>query len=232
MKGRKQTMKLLLIFSWLSSIIHSAPTVNSECRDFSDVILTEILGAAYNTRYMSINEPIQRDYYLRDIAESSGSDLKRDSPSITPSFYVEDDYASELSDEPAWIVKHSGINLKHQSFKLGKERSRRNTRYKKQWECESRIKWIDLGPDYFPRYLRSVECTSKYCWYGHYKCKPRSFTVKILKRRRDKCIDVRNGSIISKDSSPLDVNYFKSNSDQDDTVLQTSQGKLNFLHLD
>lgn len=45
-----------------------------------------------------------------------------------------------------------------------------------------------MGPDYFPRYMRSVECLVGKCWFNIYTCKPRGFTVKILKRRKDRCV--------------------------------------------
>lgn len=185
-------MKFLLslsIFLNITQVYFSAPTTNnnSECRDISEILLTEILGPAYNTRYMSIKEPLQRDYYLSDLPQN-GENVKRRTQSNSHSFYVDNDYTSELSEEPAWIVKHSNINNLNDS--RNNERSKRNNKIRNQWQCDSAIKWIDLGPDYFPRYLRTVECITKYCWYGHYKCKPKSFAVKILKRRRDKCINI------------------------------------------
>lgn len=202
-----QTISLLLFgITWLYFNV-SASSVHSDCRDFSQNLLTEILGPAFNSRYMSIRKPLQRDDYLSEIAQQNGgnSDMKRRVTSSIPSFYVDEEYAQELSDEPAWIARHSNINDNDYSNNT-RERTKRNDKHKMQWECESKIKWIDLGPDYFPRYLRTVECTSKYCWYGHYKCKPRSFTVKILKRRRDKCINVGSGSIINKENFDFNTN--------------------------
>lgn len=204
--------------------------MNEECRDFSEIVLSEILGPAFNKRYMSIKQPIQRDYYLSEV--SVNGDLKRGTTtSMVPSFYVEDDYAEILSDEPAWIVKHSHVNF-NDNTDWKNDRIKRNDKYKMQWECESKIKWMDLGPDYFPRYLRTVECTSKYCWYGHYKCKPRSFTVKILKRRRDKCINVDSGSIINNNNNNNNNDHFRFNNgikfDRDVTILNP-QGKQNLF---
>lgn len=243
-----QKSLLLDIFILMSNLflqIYCAPTSNvnndDECRDFSEIILTEILGPAFNRRYMSISKPLQRDYYLSDVSVTS--DLKRGTPSMIPSFYVEDDYAQIISDEPAWIVKHSNINFNdYNNDNSNKkndnnnddddgnnnDRIKRSDKYKMQWECESRIKWIDLGPDYFPRYLRTVECVAKYCWYGHYKCKPRSFTVKILKRRRDKCINVNTGSIINNNNNNVNDDRLSYNNgiqfDRDVTI-SNNQGK-------
>ena len=58
------------------------------------------------------------------------------------------------------------------------------------WKCESRVVWEDLGPNYFPRYLRTVECLGARCWFGHFKCSPKAFTVKVLKRQSDECVPV------------------------------------------
>ncbi|XP_014661491.1 PREDICTED: protein trunk-like [Priapulus caudatus] len=55
------------------------------------------------------------------------------------------------------------------------------------WGCDSRVVWHDLGPDRFPRFLRGVECTSSKCWFGHFSCRPKAFTVKVLRRKRDAC---------------------------------------------
>ena len=58
------------------------------------------------------------------------------------------------------------------------------------WKCQSEDEWVDLGPDYFPRYLRQVKCIGGSCWNGFYTCRERSFTVKILRRLSDRCIPV------------------------------------------
>lgn len=63
------------------------------------------------------------------------------------------------------------------------------------WSCESRIRWQDLGPDFFPRYLRSVECTQTQCYYGHYDCRPRFFTVRLLRRRKGECAALQDASV-------------------------------------
>lgn len=60
------------------------------------------------------------------------------------------------------------------------------------WKCDSSIRWIDLGPDYFPRFLRTVECTKHYCWYKAFVCKAKSFAIKILRRREGMCADAEN----------------------------------------
>lgn len=66
-------------------------------------------------------------------------------------------------------------------------RSRRSVKNGFPWSCESKIEWIDLGANHFPRFLRTVKCTSDQCWFGHFQCRPKAFTVKILRRRKDSC---------------------------------------------
>ncbi|KAJ1522152.1 hypothetical protein ONE63_002463 [Megalurothrips usitatus] len=56
-----------------------------------------------------------------------------------------------------------------------------------QWHCESPLRWVDLGPDYFPRYLRSADCANSACTGAGFVCRPRSFSVKVLRRREGVC---------------------------------------------
>lgn len=170
---------------------------NVVCSDFPTMVLADILGPAFNSRYMSIDKPREEDYN----PESNG--YKR-GVSQVPSFYVDEDYEHVIGDEPAWTaINHVDL----EKPKDARTRRKRSTkpRQTRQWDCESKISWMDLGPDYFPRYLRSVECLSKYCWYGHYKCKPRSFTVKILRRRKDMCTVAKSGTKVGMTGLPQDL---------------------------
>lgn len=165
---------------------------NVLCSELSEGILKDILGAAYNSRYMSILPP-------GEDAEDFNESMKRHSP-MMPTFYVDQDFAEELgNDEPAWKVHHL------EAHGMGHSRAKRRVAPYRQWECPSKIAWTDLGPDYYPRYLRSVECLTKNCWYGHYVCKPRSFTVKILKRRKGRCVFSDEGSKVGEDGLPQDL---------------------------
>lgn len=164
---------------------------DAACPELPETVLKDILGAAFNSRYMSVTPPAEDD-------AKTDEGMKRES-NMVPSFYVGNDFAQELGrDEPAWSLSH--LDIPHSD----------HTRVKRkvpprQWECESKIAWVDLGPDYYPRYLRSVECTSKNCWYGHYVCKPRSFTVKILKRRKGQCVSPKPGTKVGVEGLPKDL---------------------------
>lgn len=152
---------------------------------------------------MSVSEPPPVELQPKNQAG------KRYAQNFKP-FYVDDTYAMEISDEPAWEVKHLSELEKENNKRIADEQNSNSTRSKRAsnrrrvddsnqerqernpWECEAIEKWLDLGIDYYPRYLRTVECTRSSCWYGHFTCKPRSFTVKLLRRRRGECVQTKN----------------------------------------
>lgn len=213
---------------------------SQSCGNVPPTVLTEVLGSAYNSRYMSIDEPIQyEEDILNDDTTYQYSTSKRKTDAYQP-FYVDDKYALELSNKPAWEVKHTATksdvlldtqqetkrarrdskNIAVQNadddIEINVDRNKRATNRRggisskirngeRPWECEAKIKWIDLGPDYFPRFLRTVECTKHVCWYGHFTCKPRSFTVKILRRRSGECVPSESLRKIGTDGLPGDL---------------------------
>lgn len=153
---------------------------------------------------MSVDEPT-----LEEEVERKSAAGKRGAQDFKP-FYVDDTYAMEISNVPAWELSHlknstdeksyenttsgaiDGARNQRSNFRRKNEEQQQQQQMKRPWECEAKIKWLDLGYDYFPRYLRTVECTRHSCFYGHFTCKPRSFTVKILRRRRGECVQTRN----------------------------------------
>lgn len=173
----------------------------NKCDELSEEVLSQILGAAFNPRYMSISEPnmnIAFNFYKRDTEIS---------------FYVDEKYYNEKNDIPAWEYNHMDFFLNHDKIEKRKtstsERfirqlltsARKNkNEYKVQdsapWHCNYMIKWIDLGRDYYPRYIRSVECIKKECWYGHYTCKPKTFTINVLKRKQGQCATIKEGGFL------------------------------------
>lgn len=199
------------------------PHHKKKCGNLPPSILTDVLGAAYNSRYMSIEKPKHFEDNLEYYNENDGS-TKRKSEWDQP-FYVDDEFALEISDKPAWEVKHAnertarsvhsidskGDDNNNSMTNVTSSRLRRDVRQggrhkaiERPWECQAKIRWIDLGGDYFPRFLRSVECTKKKCWYNHYVCKPRSFTVKLLRRRNGECVETNHLHRTSNDDLPDD----------------------------
>lgn len=172
-----------------------------KCNELSDNVLSQILGAAFNPRYMSISEPdinIAFKFYKRDTEIS---------------FYVDEKYYNEKNNLPAWEYNHMSKKVYFDSndeTDLSQTKSGRLIRqiltsvitkkneYTVQdsapWHCNYIIKWIDLGRDYYPRYIRSVECIKKECWYGHYTCKPKTFTINVLKRKQGQCATIQKDS--------------------------------------
>lgn len=47
---------------------------------------------------------------------------------------------------------------------------------------ESRV-WLNLGPNFVPRHVRSVTCSSNRCWFGHFECRPRNYTIKVFEKK-------------------------------------------------
>lgn len=222
--------------------------VDKICSRLPATVLTDVLGAAYNARYMSIDSPVaasQNDATDAADVETEESynryavnalERRRGANSYRP-FYVDDTYVSEISDQPAWEVKHvttvgaassaaaatrrkrqldSGVDDFSADADINVANGTRPGRAirmdvrkiaapppgERPWKCEAKIKWLDLGIDYFPRYLRTVECTKQFCWYGHYECRPRSFTVKILRRRNGECVSTERLHKIGVDGMP------------------------------
>lgn len=205
---------------------NSIENIPSDCDNFSVNVLQDLLGPAYNSRYMSIEQPNYNDKHLVTGGaneEIDAASRKRGTSPKIGSFYVDNTYAVPISNKPAWekgsyltepieenadtmengkskrsladifdldkileshignAITGRGKDIKHAMFL-------RKGDIERPWRCEAMVRWIDLGVEYFPRYLRTVECMKNTCWYGHYECVPRSFTVKILRRKHGKCM--------------------------------------------
>ncbi|EDV98875.1 protein trunk [Drosophila grimshawi] len=174
------------------------------CAELSKKSLSMILGQAFNPRYMSIEPPKSGS---REETSNFGS--KR-SPLDIP-FYADNNVVS-LGSFPAWETNHFAyfekkeeISLKRRDINVrnifiegggGGGHGKPEVFKTRPWECSSIINWIDLGLNYFPRYIRSIECIAKKCWYGHFKCKPKSFTIKVLRRKTGSCIHVSDKLIL------------------------------------
>ncbi|XP_068158495.1 protein trunk [Drosophila tropicalis] len=171
-----------------------AGTQDTYCAELSQKALSLILGQAFNPRYMSIGPP------ARPTEDAYNFENKRFSHEL--SFYVDEDVIS-LGSYPAWDTNHfTFFEKKEKDLKQQKDRRSTNifadkNAYVKSdlfkprpWECLTKVNWIDLGLNYFPRYIRSIECVARKCWYGHFNCKPKSFTIKVLRRKAGSCIQI------------------------------------------
>lgn len=182
---------ILIIYGFLISMT-SSRNIDSpeeiECESLPERVLVKILGSAYNPRYMSVDVPLMDTETGPQVI--SGVNGKRGvNDEIGPDFYVDDEFKMDLSSQPAWQVDFVTKTGNRQKRHTGNyHRNEQQLQREKPWFCDSKIRWHDLGADYYPRWLRTVECVKHDCWYGRASCKPRSFTVKILKRQRGRCV--------------------------------------------
>lgn len=58
------------------------------------------------------------------------------------------------------------------------------------WTCQTTKVWLDLGAKFFPRHVRSVTCSSSSCWFNHFRCRPKFYTIKVLKKKDGPCVKV------------------------------------------
>ncbi|XP_017042798.1 protein trunk [Drosophila ficusphila] len=197
MKSQKE-LSWLAIFLALLVVCDSAQDDADYCAELSTQSLSKILGQAFNPRYMSIDPPGESD------EKSYQLGYKRSSYELP--FYADSDVIS-VSHFPAWETNHFALVEKKTSLRSKSLRTRsafmdrvghpRVEGFKQRpWECSSRINWIDLGLNYFPRYIRSIECIARKCWYDHYNCKPKSFTIKVLRRKTGSCIRINDKLIL------------------------------------
>lgn len=211
---------ILIIYGLLISVTNSR-NIDSpeeiECDSLPERVLVKILGSAYNPRYMSVDVPLTDTENGPQVI--SGVNGKRGASETDPDFYVDDQFQMDLSSQPAWqvdfITKAGKKSRKVRSATLDDDRPKRHSgnyyrseqqlQREKPWFCDSKIRWHDLGPDYYPRWLRTVECVKHDCWYGKASCKPKSFTVKILKKQRGRCVTAEGLSslgLVEEDQQP------------------------------
>uniref|UniRef100_A0A915L8G2 Peptidase M14 carboxypeptidase A domain-containing protein n=1 Tax=Romanomermis culicivorax TaxID=13658 RepID=A0A915L8G2_ROMCU len=185
-------------------------TLLALCQPATNDRLKEILGAAYNARYMSIDRPAEfstttdGDDFSTPKLMTNDSLLKR--PQLKPKNRpaLEDRMLSDgpisASDHPTSSKAAFAVSADFRMLRNFEEsyRSKRHIKFPSgrklhadapgfaqpvkphlPWTCSQEIRWVDLGADYFPRYLRAVHCTSDRCFYGHYFCRPKAFTIRI-----------------------------------------------------
>ncbi|KAH8389139.1 protein trunk [Drosophila serrata] len=168
------------------------------CAELSTQSLSRILGQAFNPRYMSIDPPGEPDE--KNHQQLPGG-YKRSSNELP--FYADSEVIS-VSSFPAWETNHFAHeatphrkSVRTRSVFMDRVGHARVDGFKQRpWECSSKINWIDLGFNYFPRYIRSVECIARKCWYDHFNCKPKSFTIKVLRRKTGSCIRINDKLIL------------------------------------
>ncbi|KAK2155860.1 hypothetical protein LSH36_229g04053 [Paralvinella palmiformis] len=56
-----------------------------------------------------------------------------------------------------------------------------------RWRCTFQERWIQLGDDYFPEYVRTGSCLQNDCMFGFYQCRERTYQLPVLRRDRLNC---------------------------------------------
>lgn len=123
------------------------------------------------------------------MADYSGHQLKQVLP-----FHVQPDYRREMPPDfyldVSWYLNTSEAAARLlRTIRSATPDGSDDDQDELPWQCDSQVIWSDLGDNYYPRFLRNVRCTSEKCWFGHFICKPKAFTVNVLKRVRDSCKD-------------------------------------------
>lgn len=180
------------------------PTLNgTDCKYVPLFILKRLHGSAMDLKYMSADSPYG---HTEESAPFNGGIKIRRAVREKPTlFHVQDIHFELLSNEPAWNYEwsaHGGkrrlqcdrepLELKRMDLTdqtTSAPVTPRNgfrghgTVDTAPWRCETRRKWLQLPIEYYPRYLRSVQCSRPSCWYGNYECKARRMTVYVLQRQ-------------------------------------------------
>ncbi|XP_013783375.1 protein trunk-like, partial [Limulus polyphemus] len=188
-----------------------------DCVSVTPRALHRLLGPAFNSRYMSVEKPSnffrenQRvkstGQGLKTLPSDQGHTVEESEPfSVGAGFVrsVPSNFNFYLSNNNTVWPMEENISMYISSEKRSPH-LKRNPRGTggtvstgSPWGCPSEIRWFDLGEDHFPRYLRSVACTNERCWFGHFYCRPKAFTVKILRRKKN-CVK-QNGDSAHKES--------------------------------
>lgn len=216
----KKRIFLLVCYIFLFNICAAMSSIKRQanCERLPLKVLKRLHGPAFDSRYMSISDPMNaEDDIMMD--DSENVDNRKRRADQRPAFYLTEEHAITLSEQPAWNIQWDAFDEQLQPAKsrqrrspvpigdkvpdpqgipaeadqiVGTLRSKRqlsNNGLFNEMKCQKRVKWIHLGPDYHPSHLRTIECTKPTCFYSHAKCKPRHFAVRILQRRHGACAD-------------------------------------------
>ncbi|XP_054711058.1 protein trunk-like [Uloborus diversus] len=142
-------------------------------------------------RYMSVERP--KDFYANESMEEEAMDPLP--------MHVREDYIRELREYQD-VVDQFRLSTTQAAATLAQSSAKRNSRQKRflprnaivdvktgktPWTCPWYIHWVDMGSDTFPRFMRSVTCSTATCWFGRLTCRPKAFVVVILRRKRTRC---------------------------------------------
>lgn len=179
-------------------------TVKMKCEEIPSDSLYRRLGPAFNARYMSMDKPVDDSEITKwDTNSKTMNDqqVRHRKRNRHNRFFVESNFHRILPEEKYISLENDDQRLNvttgQRKFidRVKRASKKRKTSRKSKdnalpWQCESRVIWQDLGNDYFPRFLRSVECGKDRCWFNHFQCRAKAFTVKVLRRTSDTCVPI------------------------------------------
>ncbi|XP_031559677.1 protein trunk-like [Actinia tenebrosa] len=119
-------------------------------------------------------EPIKREILLQKLGRA-----------YNPHFMAMDskDLAAKTADQPEPLPEDALDESRYGSANESVQEKRSSSTRPGAWTCQIKSKWIDMGRSYFPRYYKTVTCSSNDCWYGHFRCRAREFQFQIMKRK-------------------------------------------------
>lgn len=214
----------LLTVSWLAQPAHSEPTdannevhhnnSSSDCAIIPLEVLKRLHAAAMDHTYMSADLPYA-DTELPDAGFKGGRKIRRTIHHDPTAFETSDAHFEVVSELPAWDIVWNMLNAGEMRYrrepielKLDLDDppspstpSPKSNGFRGRWpsdrvpwRCESQYEWMRLPMDFYPRFLRSVQCTRRTCWlHGNYECTARRASVQLLQRHiGGGCADAAN----------------------------------------
>ncbi|KAK3082653.1 hypothetical protein FSP39_001554 [Pinctada imbricata] len=93
-------------------------------------------------------------------------------------------WSVNASDEPLDAKTSTNSNsAKSSQVQQMSVRSEDDSTPQPPWTCERQQTWRDMGRSYYPRYIIDYTCPNTSCWFGHYRCSPVYYTLKLLTNR-------------------------------------------------
>lgn len=210
----------LLAIVWLARPAHSEPVdANNEVHHRNDCaaipleVLKRLHAAAMDHTYMSADPPYA-DTELPGADFKRGRKIRRTIHDDPTAFEHSDAHFDVVSELPAWDIVWNTLSAGEMRYRreplelkldlddpatstpLPKRNGFRGRRPSDRvpWRCESQHEWIRLSMDFYPRFLRTVQCTRRTCWlHGNYECTARRASVQLLQRHMGGgCADAAN----------------------------------------
>ncbi|XP_022656726.1 protein trunk-like isoform X1 [Varroa destructor] len=168
----------LLVFVCILQFTLAIPSKSRKCRSANDEELDEMIKRTgitqmINRRYLSVDPPPELESRV-----SGDSEVQSDQAPFQD-FFVDENYEAPVGG--------NSIHFSAPPVRSKRQMDEHEIEPSSTWTCERTTEWEDLGDNYYPRYLRKVKCLCDRCWFSHYRCVPRSFTVIILRRIEKKC---------------------------------------------